>query len=140
MFSGFCFLRKKKYLMWFFTLILKVSFWKKKNIVFLILPKNEWNALSWALFSKYAQDSELHSFFERIENSIDCFRDLLTFSGTNGCLKSFLLNISPFFLVHNCSLKNWSKYESKQSESSIWISDQTLKTDHQRWIIKIHVF
>ena len=32
------------------------------------------------LFSKYAQDSVLRSFFGRIENSINCFRDILTLS------------------------------------------------------------
>ena len=31
-------------------------------------------------FSKYAQDSEFRSFFGRIEKTMNCFQDLLTFS------------------------------------------------------------
>ena len=42
------------------------------------LPKNKWNSLFWAS-STLVQDSEFRSFFGRIEETIKCFWDLLTF-------------------------------------------------------------
>ena len=47
-------------------------------MVFSILPKNERNSLF--LSKEGALDSEFRSFFGRIEDTINCFRDLLTFS------------------------------------------------------------
>ena len=43
-----------------------------------IFPKSAQNLLSWLLIED-AQDSEFLSFFGRIEEVINCFRDLLTF-------------------------------------------------------------
>ena len=60
---------------------LKVSKSRKQLIVFSILPKsNKTHYPEHLLFSKYAQDSVLRSFFGRIENSINYFRDILTLS------------------------------------------------------------
>ena len=47
-------------------------------ICFSILPKNERNSLSWVL-RKEAQDSKFRSFFGRIDDTTNCFWDLLTF-------------------------------------------------------------
>ena len=44
-----------------------------------ILPKNERNSL--ILSREDAQDNEFCSFFGRIEETINCFLDLLTFNG-----------------------------------------------------------
>ena len=52
-------------------------------MVLSILPKtNETHYPEHLLFSKYAQDSEFPSVFGRIEKTINCFRDLLTFSSS----------------------------------------------------------
>ena len=50
------------------------------------LPKNERKSL---IFS--TQDSEFRSFFGRIEETIDCFRDLLTFNQGNTEFKEISL-------------------------------------------------
>ena len=47
-------------------------------MVSLILPKNEKKLI--ILSKEDAQDSEFRSFFGRIEETINCFRDLLTFN------------------------------------------------------------
>ena len=55
-----------------------------------ILPKNEQNSLLiLSIFS--TQDSEFRSFFGRIEETINCFRDLLTFNQGNTEFKEISL-------------------------------------------------
>ena len=49
-------------------------------MIFSILPKFKKLTKLSILRKKEAQDSEFRSFFERIEDTINCFRDLLTFS------------------------------------------------------------
>ena len=61
---------------------LKVSKSRKKIWCSQFFQKtNETHYPEHLLFSKYAQDSKLRSFFGRNDNSINCFRDLLTFRG-----------------------------------------------------------
>ena len=50
------------------------------------------------LSKEEAQDSEFRSFFGRIEDTINCFRDLLTFS-TSGNLDSKIATISKSFRI-----------------------------------------
>ena len=57
---------------------LKVRQSRKKIMVFSILPKKR-TKLFTILSTEDAQDSEFRSFFGRIEDTINCFRDLLTF-------------------------------------------------------------
>ena len=57
---------------------LKVSKSRKQFMVFSILPKNERNSLSWASF--LLRIVIFAHFFWRIQETINCFRDLLTFS------------------------------------------------------------
>ena len=54
--------------------LLKVSKSRKKNMLSLILPKNE----RWGIFMYWKMPQR--SFFGRIQDAIICFRDLLTFT------------------------------------------------------------
>jgi hypothetical protein len=58
-------------------LFLKVRQSRKQIMLFSILSKNERNSLK--LAQEDAQDSGFRSFFARIESTINCFQDLLTF-------------------------------------------------------------
>ena len=78
------------------------------------------------LFSKYSQDSELRSFSGRIENTINCFQDLLTFSylslGTKKSGKLFFLLEIKFrnFFRPITYRKNWIRLLTATSMNSLW--------------------
>ena len=66
-------------------------------------------------FGKYAQDSKLRSFFGRIENTINCFRDLLTFSYLSlGTKKS-----GKLFFFQKLSLGIFSGLLPKKLDSAV---------------------
>ena len=68
---------------------------RKTKLVFSILPKNKQNSLC----TEDAQDIEFCSFFGRIEDTKNCFRDLLTFNKSIKVKSSSLGSI--FFSLTN---------------------------------------
>ena len=81
--------------------LLKVRKSQKQSMVSSILPKKRTKLT--ILSKEDPQDSEFHSFFGRIEDSINCFRDLLTFTNrlTNHCTCTLWLNMVEIFVPYN---------------------------------------
>ena len=95
-------------------------------MVFSILLKNERNSLFWV--KREAQGSEFRSFFGRIEDTINGFRDLLTF---NIAVKkySYQLWTINFWTASKASyLTLWSAWPNRLITSVFpWSCSSTLK-------------
>ena len=89
---------------------LKVSKYQKQFYVLPNFPKKQTKLTILSIF--FTQDSEFRSFFGRIEESINCFRDLLTLRWRNSWIL-FVLHVPWVFYLAFVHKANWLQLNGK---------------------------